>query len=264
MEAGLEYQRRLVTQLEADNAWYVTTQAINAYLWDAAATPVDLGPGVVPSVQGLEPVGTDTTAVARWVAQALERHPDLVKAQGKLQQQEANRRFYGQDLLPEIEVAAAALRTGGAGLFGGWPDASENYKLTLGGTTPLLLMQGRGRLAVSRAKLESADLEAALVRRDIELSVRAAFNDVVTRQQLIGLQERAIQQARYLRDGEFRRFEAGESTFFLVNQRDRQLLDEQVKLAGFEAKYAVARAALAVALGEPARLATIGPDAQAD
>ena len=86
----------------------------------------------------------------------------------------------------------------------------------------------------------------------------------LTRQQLIGLQERAIRQARYLRDGELRRFEAGESTFFLVNQRDRQLLDEQVKLAGFEAKYAVARAALAVALGEPARLATIGPDAQAD
>jgi len=77
---------------------------------------------------------------------------------------------------------------------------------------------------------------------------------VVTRQQLIGLQVMAIQQARFLRDGEFRRFEAGESTFFLVNQRDRQLLDEQVKLAAFEAKYAVARAALAVALGEPARL----------
>ena len=264
VEAGLEYQRRLVTRLEADNAWYVTTQSINAYLWDAVAAPVDLGPGVVPSVRGLEPVGTDTTVIDRWVAPALARHPDLVKAQGKLQQQQANRRFYGQDLLPEIEVAAAALRAGGAGLFGGWPDVSENYKLTLGGTTPLLLMQGRGRLGASRAKLESADLDAALVRRDIELSVRAAFNDVVTRQQLIALQERAIQQARYLRDGEFRRFEAGESTFFLVNQRDRQLLDEQVKLAGFEAKYAVARAALAVALGEPARLAAAGPAADPD
>ena len=131
VEAGLEYQRRLVTQLEADNAWYVTTQAINAYLWDTAATPVDVGPGVVPAVRGLEPVAADTTVVAGWVAQAMARHPDLVKAQGKLQQQQANRRFYGQDLLPEIEVAAAALRTGGSGLFGGWPDVSENYKLTL-------------------------------------------------------------------------------------------------------------------------------------
>ena len=265
VEAGLEYQRRLVTQLEAENAWYVTTQAINAYLWDRAVRPIDLAAGVVPSVQGLEPVATDTSALAGWLAQAMVRHPDLVKAQGKLQQQQANRRFYGQDLLPEIEVAASALRAGGAGLFGGWPDVSENYKVALGGTTPLLLMKGRGRLDASQAKAESAELDAALVRRDIELTVLAAFNDVVTRQQLIGLQEMAIQQARYLRDGEFRRFEAGESTFFLVNQRDRQLLDEQVKLAGFEAKYAVARAALAVALGEPARLAAVRlPAAQAN
>ena len=256
VEAGLEYQRRLVTQVEADNAWYVTTQAINGYLWDPVATPIDVGAGVVPTIHGLEPVAADTSVVAGWLAQAMVRHPDLVKAQGKLQQQQANRRFYGQDLLPEIELSAAALRTGGAGLFGGWPDVSENYKVALGGTTPLLLMKGRGRLDASQAKAESAELEAALVRRDIELTVLAAFNDVVTRQQLIGLQVMAIQQARFLRDGEFRRFEAGESTFFLVNQRDRQLLDEQVKLAAFEAKYAVARAALAVALGEPARLGT--------
>ena len=258
VEAGLEYQRRLVTQVDADNAWYVTTQAINAYLWDPVATPIDVGLGVVPTIQGLEPVAADTSVVAGWLAQALVRHPDLVKAQGRLQQQQANRRFYGQDLLPEIELSASALRAGGAGLFGGWPDVSENYSVALGGTTPLLLMKGRGRLDASQAKAESAELEAALVRRDIELTVLAAFNDVVARQQLVGLQVLAIQQARFLRDGEFRRFEAGESTFFLVNQRDRQLLDEQVKLAAFEAKYAVARAALAVALGQPARLGTAG------
>ena len=64
-------------------------------------------------------------------------------------------------------------------------------------------MKGRGRLDVSEAKLESADLEAALVRRDVELAVRAAFNDVVTRQQTPGgCRSEAIRQARFLRDGE--------------------------------------------------------------
>ncbi len=255
VEAGLEYRRRLVAQMEADNDWYVATQAINAYIWDAYATPVDLGPGVVPSVQGLEPMPLDSAAVTGWLAQAMLRHPDLLKALGKVQREQANRRYYGQDLLPEIEVEAAALRTGGNGLFSGWPAVGDNYKLGLVGTTPLLLMKGRGMLDASKAKAESAELEAALVRRDIQLTVLAAANDVLTYERILTMQAGAVRQARILRDGEQRRFDASESTLFLVNQRDRLLLDEELKLAAYEAKYAASRAALVIALGQPADVA---------
>ncbi|MBP2648172.1 MAG: outer rane efflux protein [Gemmatimonadetes bacterium] len=254
VEAGLEYQRRLVALLEADNDWYLATQAINAYLWDAQATPVDLAPGIVPSVRGLEPEPLDTAAVGGWLSQAMLRHPDLAKALAKLQQEQANRRFYGQDLLPEIELEAAALRTGEGGLGAGWPDVSENYKLGAVGTTPLLLMKGRGRLDASKAKAESAELEAALVRRDVRLAVLVSVNDVLTLERILALQVEAVRQARFLRDGEQRRFENSESTLFLVNQRDRLLLDEEVKLVAYEAKYVKARGALALALGEPSGL----------
>lgn len=251
VEAGLEYQRRLVTQLEADNDWYLATQAINAYLWDAQSTPVDLVPGVVPSVHGLEPEALDTTAVSGWLSRAMLQHPELTRALARLRQEQANRRFYGQDLLPELEVEAAALRTGAGGIGAGWPEVGENYKLGAFASTPLLLMKGRGRLDASKAKAESAELEAALVRRDVRLAVLVAVNEVLTVERILALQAEAVRQARFLRDGEQRRFENSESTLFLVNQRDRLLLDEQLKLVAFEAKYVKARAALALALGEP-------------
>jgi outer membrane protein TolC len=182
------------------------------------------------------------------------QHPDLAKALAKLRQEEANRSFYGQDLLPEIEIEAAALRTGDGGLGAGWPDVSENYKLGAFGTTPLLLMKGRGRLDASKAKAESAELEAALVRRDVRLTVLVSVNDVQALERILAVQAEAVRQARFLRDGEQRRFDNSESTLFLVNQRDRLLLDEQVKLVAYEAKYVKARGALALALGEPAAL----------
>ena len=68
------------------------------------------------------------------------------------------------------------------------------------------------------------------------------------------LQRQTVVQARLLRDGEQRKFENGESTLFLVNTRERAVIDEEVKRIALEAKYAAARAALAVAIGEPARL----------
>jgi outer membrane protein TolC len=63
-----------------------------------------------------------------------------------------------------------------------------------------------------------------------------------------------VRQARQLLVGETRRFENGESQLLTVNLRERLVLEEELKLASLEAKYASARAALAVSVGEPAML----------
>ena len=57
-----------------------------------------------------------------------------------------------------------------------------------------------------------------------------------------------------LGDAEQRRFDAGESSLFLVNQRERGLLYETTKLADAEVKRIASTAKLATALGYPARL----------
>jgi len=250
VEAGLERQRRLITMQEAANGWYAATLGVNAYLWGDHAEPVDLAPGVVPTVAGVPATPLDPAMVDAWLAEAMVRHPELAKALGKLSQQDANRRLYGQELLPFIEAEASALRAGSNGLFE-WPTLDQNYKASLAAETPLLLMSARGRNSASQAKAESAALEVDVVRRDIQLTALVAVNDVRTLERLLSLQATAVAQARLLRDGESRRFDAGESTLFVVNQRDRLLLDELVKQATFEAKYASARGLLALALGVP-------------
>ena len=61
-------------------------------------------------------------------------------------------------------------------------------------------------------------------------------------------------QVRILSAGERAKFESGESTLFLVNARERQVLDEEMKQIALQAKRLAARAALAVAAGAPGRL----------
>jgi outer membrane protein TolC len=81
--------------------------------------------------------------------------------------------------------------------------------------------------------------------------VRQAVFDLSTTYAVLELQRSAVAQARQLLRGEQRRFENGESQLLIVNLRERLVLDEALKLASLEAKYAANRAALAVALGEP-------------
>lgn len=253
VEAALELRRREVTRLEADNGLFVATQAINAYLWDDRGLPVDLLPGTVPSRAGLEPDGLDLAAIDTLIVAAVRQHPDVQKALAKLRQARANRSFYGQELLPELTLQGAAIGDNASTNFlSGWPTLESNYKV--GGTfkLPLLLMKERGKFNAAGAKLETQELDLALTQREVRLVAVAAANEVGAFGRILGVQQDAVAQARALRDGEVRRFENGESTLFLVNTRDRTVLDEQVKLAAYEAKYAGARASLAVALGLPA------------
>lgn len=250
VEAGLEVQVRRVALLDAENGWYAATQLMNTYLWDEGVVPVDIPHGVVPSL----PVGIfalDSLEAERWFAMVLDGHPELARARARVREGGINRRFYAQDLVPAGFVEGYTMKEGGGGLFNDWGALADNYKYTVGVATPLLLMQGRGRLNAAGARLETATLDSARVLRDLHATVLAATFELTTIDQVLGLQGQAVAQARVLRTGEVRRFEDGESTIFLVNQRDRLLLDQLLKQADFEARFVASRAALAVALGQP-------------
>jgi outer membrane protein TolC len=198
----------------------------------------------------------DSLEAERWFALVVDTHPDLAKARARVQETAVNRRFYAQDLIPEGYFEGYALKEGGTGVFNDWPGIEDNYKYGIGVSTPLLLMRGRGRFNAAGARLETATLDSALTRRELQLTVLAATYDLTTVDTILDLQERAITQARVLRTGEIRRFENGESTIFLVNQRDRLLLDQLLKQADFEARFVASRAAVAVALGQQGWLST--------
>ena len=102
--------------------------------------------------------------------------------------------------------------------------------------------------------LASADLQVRETRRDVTLLVRTAINDLSLFEAQLALQRDAVRLFRILSAGEQAKFDAGESNLFLVNTRERQVLDEELKYVALQAKYLASRAALAVAAGAPGRL----------
>jgi outer membrane protein TolC len=257
IEAQLELQRRSVQRLEAAVDFRNASIVIEGLLWDREGRPVDLSPGAIPSMEGLEPRPVDSTHVMGWLAVAEQRHPSVRKAVAKVRQSESEQLFaLQQRWIPAAELSYAPIgdRSLGAGALQDAVGTSTDAKL--GGTfkLPLLALKERGKYSAVLGKLEQQRLELALTRRDIRIAVQTAANDLAALDSLLQLQRQAILQSRLLRDGEQRKFENGESTLFLVNTRERAVIEEEVKRIALEAKYANARAALAVAIGEPARL----------
>ena len=257
IEARLEWQRRTVQQLEATVDYRNATIVIEGLLWNERGEPVSLDSLASPSLAGLEAQPIDSTSVARWLTVAEQRHPSVRKVVAKVKQAESERLFAVQQRwipLAELSYTPIGARDEGLSALGEAAGTTNDAKLGAAFKLPLLALKERGKYASASGKLEQQRYELALVRRDIAISVRTAANDLAALDTLLQLQRQAVQQSRLLRDGEQRKFENGESTLFLVNTRERQVIDEELKRISLEAKYAAARAALAVAIGEPARL----------
>jgi outer membrane protein TolC len=255
VEALLEVQRRQVQRYEAEQVYYAAALDVTAYLWDADTRPVDLAAGTVPTARGLEPEPVDSTRLPRWLELAARRHPDVRKIVARVDQAEAQRLFVLQQAIPFAELSLNSVaRQQDANLLARRDRLDNNYML--GGTlrTPVLFMKERGRFNIADQRLDQQRLEESRVRRDVELDVRQAVFDLSTINAVLDLQRLAVRQARQLLAGETRRFENGESQLLTVNLRERLVLEEELKLASLEAKYASARAELAVSLGAPAVL----------
>ncbi len=250
LEALLEVQRRQVQRYEAEQAYYGAALDATGFLWDDDARPVELPPGTVPTVRGLEAERVDSTRLPEWLELAARRHPDVRRVAARVDQAEAQRLFVMQQAIPFAELSLNSVaQQRQAGLLTRGSRVDENY--VVGGTlrTPLLFVKERARYAIADQRLDQQRLEESRTRRVVELDVRQAVFDLSTVFAVLELQRQAVRQSRQLLAGETRRFESGESQLLTVNLRERLVLEEELKLASLEAKYAAVRAALAVALG---------------
>jgi outer membrane protein TolC len=248
IEATLEVERRSVARLEAEAAAFAARLAASAHLWDANAQPVEIADATHPAgTEGIAPAN-DSLSIARWLDLADRLHPDLAKLSAKVRQSEAQRLLSAQALLPlvSLDLASIAARSDASFSTNG-----DNWKGGLSAKLSPLLIKDRAKFSAAGAKLERDRIEYVRVKRDVSLEIRSSANTLAAIDAQAERQARAVTQARALRDGEQRRYETGESSLLLVNIRERTLLDEDAKLAALQAKRISARAALAVAVGDP-------------
>lgn len=248
VEAMLEVERRSVGRLEAEAAAFAARLTASAHLWSADAKPLEFADAARPTTTDGGSPTIDSLTIARWLDLADRSHPDLTKVSAKLRQSEAQRLIAVQALLPLISLDIASLTARRDATFSA---DGANWKGGLTAKIAPLLIKDRAKLFASSVKLERDRIEYLRARRDVSLEVRASANNLSAIDAQVDRQSRAVVQARILRDGEQRRYEAGESSLLLVNLRERSLLDEEVKLAALQAKRLALRAALAVAVGDP-------------
>jgi outer membrane protein TolC len=179
-------------------------------------------------------------------AYASGSHPEVLKLQVKIAQLDIEKRWRRNDLLPDLRFKYKYFflpPTSDPKFFLEQPDyfgttyQRQNFQFGFDLTVPLLLRKERGKLELTRAKLEQSRLELDFARRHVVAEVQAAYNEMQAFDALIRTQRQTVANSLALLEAERVRFAAGESSLFLINARERNLITAQMKLVELEAKY---------------------------
>jgi outer membrane protein TolC len=240
LEALLQVQDRQLRLRDAEVDFRNAGLALSNHLWDEVLRPLEIGPGVIPDTLDLRAPGMTTDPVTL-TERAMQEHPKLQELQGKLEQLEVERRLRGEFLKPQLDLNYSLLANGGIinSETGVTYDPADRM-WGVGFSMPLFLRRERGELTLATLRRTEAELDIDRERQHISTAIGRSTNELTLLEGQVLLSRSMVTNYTALLNGENRRFQAGESSLFLVNQREVALLDNQLKLVELVAKLRLA------------------------
>lgn len=242
-------------ELQKSQAWLDYQNAgleLSVFLWSSATLPVNLPATIIPG----DDLGVNKIAAApvpelnNLIDAALKNHPELLIYNYKIDVLQVDKKLKFQELLPALNFRYNQLGKGydvlknvSAPLF------ENNFQYGISFGIPLRLSQGRGEYRKAKLKITETALQQKQKALQVENKVKSYFNELLTLKSQVALQEKALNNFQALQRGEEIRFQAGESSLFLINARENKTLEALQKLQELKAKYYKTENALQWAAG---------------
>ena len=239
-EALTQLQNFELLQSQAWLDFQNTGLDLSIYLWSTGTQPYNLPEAITPAAD-LQTINLNAAIIPdlnNLLSVARINHPELVLYNYKLAVLGIEKKLKFQELLPVVNFRYNQLGKGYDVLKTATGPLFQNnfqYGLLLG--IPLRLSQGRGEYRKAKLKITETQLQQSQKQLQVENKVKSYYNELVTLKSQIVLQEKAYKNYYVLQRGEEIRFQAGESSLFLINARENKTLEALQKLQELKAKF---------------------------
>jgi outer membrane protein TolC len=237
LKALINFQERKVAQKQAELEYQNAGIIVSNYMWfnegnsPQEAVPLELAEEAAP-IRDTENLDW-LEGLSEMISFARQNHPEIIKLDMKIRQLEVQQRLNRENLKPQIDVrynflnepTSIGLQTSeGESVF------INDYKLGVDFSFPLFLRKERAKIEQTKIKLEQNFFDRTFTTRTIENDIIAVYNNVLNTNRLIGLQEQMVNNYTNLLQGEVTKFDNGESSLFLINTRETELMNAKIKL----------------------------------
>ncbi len=229
LEAFIQYQTRLLSQQKAQIDYTNASRQLETYLWLDGQVPLELSAGTIPVYDDNMP---DITLENDW----LEQHPQLRFYDLKIERLQVEQRLNREQLKPQVDLQYKFLNQPVVNEEFFAEYSPDNYQWGLTASFPIFLRKERGEIRKTGVKLRDTEYEQQFKQRDIENKVSALQTELSLTLQQLGETRRMVNNYQRLLQAEIIKFENGESSLFLINQREIKYLESSEKQLELEAK----------------------------
>ncbi|HET9056791.1 MAG TPA: TolC family protein [Chitinophagaceae bacterium] len=252
VEAISQLQNLQQQKTEALLKFNKSSLELSNFLWTGSEEPAYISNNVIPDSiwAGINLEALELDGLDKWLEHTLNRHPKIQSLNLKISNLEVDRKLKFQDLLPKLDLKYNFLQKG----YEPWKNINtslldNNYKLGFNFSIPLFLRKGRGEWASAKLKLRNVSLERQQQRLEIENKIRYYYSEITSLKQQSSYLQNAYINYQKLFDLEILRYGLGETSLFILNSRQNQLLFQLQKLLEVKAKFFMAQASLQWAAG---------------
>lgn len=235
LEALIQLQNRQILFQEALLDYDNAKEALNIFLWDENEVPLEISERIQPPENEDLLSRINTLEQTDFLDSLIANHPQLIKKKLYIDQLEIERRLKAEQLKPQVDLKYNAINEPINGnIMDGY--SINNYRWGLTFSMPLFLRKSRGELKRTKLIIQDQKLGMDNLQAKIKYGVNTSINTWRTSQSQIGIYNQTVENIERLVEGEQQKFETGESSLFLVNQREMRYITAQVDFIKMIAK----------------------------
>ena len=245
-EAGIAVQNRKLSLEQARVTYRNKSLELSNFLWLDDNIPIEIQDAVHPEIDPARAVDL-ALDLDNVIADSLDltAHPKLRSLDNKVRGLLVDKRLKINQLLPQLDVEYNFLTE--------TPEfirsfETQEYKGGVTFSVPLFLRKERGALRMAKFKLQDAQFERDNAFVSIRNKLAALSNELESFERQNLLIEGIVRDYGTMLQAEERKFSFGESSIFLINSRERSLIDARLKSNEVQNKYLLTKAKLFKAL----------------
>ena len=248
VEAGIVVKNRLLSLEDSSLKLTKAKLELSNFLWLENNIPLELADAIIPEKK-LGQTIQETLNISELVNQdfSILNHPKIEALQSKIDMLTVDKKMKANMLLPKIDVGYSYLAQPNPTI----PNNNDNYKVGVDFYFPLFLRKERGSLKIAQFKIQESEFTRDLEKVQLTNKISAQKVEIqsLTKQQK--LINKLVADNETMLQSEERLFTLGESSLFLINTRENNLVSARLSEIALENRFYTSNSELYKIMANP-------------
>lgn len=248
VEAGIVVKNRLLSLEDSILKLTKARLELSNFLWLENNIPLELADAIIPE-QKLGQTIQETLNISDLVNQdfSILNHPKIEALQSKIDILTVDKKLKANMLLPKIDLGYSYLAQPNPTI----PNSNDNYKVGVDFYFPLFLRKERGSLKIAQFKIQETEFTRDLEKVQLSNKISAQKVEILSLSKQQKLINKLVADNATMLRSEERLFTLGESSLFLINTRENNLVSARLSEIALENRFYTSNSELYKIMANP-------------